>query len=312
TEAFTPNRLELINLLSGQIIVAIDNARLYLHLKELNQAYESFVPKEFLNLLERKSIIDVKLGDQVQKEMTVMFCDIRGFTTLSEKMTPQETLAFVNGFLNIMEPVITQHNGIIDKYIGDAIMALFPLNPDDAVRAAIAMVKKLAAYNKEREASHLEPIHVGIGLNTGTLVLGTVGDEHRMEGTVISDAVNVASRVESLTKLYHVSIIITKHTYSKLKHKNFYAIRILDIVTVKGKSKPITIYEIFDNDPEASLILKQKYLPLFEQGVSLFKQKKFAEAFVIFQNIVHDNPYDFSAQFYIERCQKKLHLPRIT
>ncbi len=312
TEVFTPNRIQIINLLSGQIIVAIDNARLYSHLKELNQAYECFVPKEFLNLLEKKNIIEVHLGDQVQKEMTVMFCDIRGFTTLSEKMTPQETLEFINGFLKIMEPVITKHNGIIDKYIGDAIMALFPLNADDAVRGAIAMVKQLDEYNKERKQQALAPIRIGIGLNTGKLVLGTVGDEHRMEGTVISDAVNIASRVESLTKLYGASIIITKNTYTKLKRPDAYTIRILDKVVVKGKSKPTTIYEIFENDPEALFILKQKSLKQFEEGVLLFKKKKYSEALLIFQTITHNNPDDIAAQSYLHRCQKKLRSSTIT
>ncbi len=306
TNVFTQNRLELLNLLSGEVITAIDNARLYSHLKELNKAYESFVPKEFLSLLEKKNIIEVKLGDQIQKEMTVMFCDIVGFTAISEKMTPQEALEFLNSFLQRMEPVISEYKGVIDKYIGDAIMALFPTSPDDALQCAIEMRRELEVYNNERIQSGKNPVDCGIGLNTGVLVLGTVGDKHRMEGTVISDAVNIASHVEHLTRIYETKILITENTYERLKDAKAYSIRMLDKVFVKRRSIPVTIYEVFNNDPEDVIAFKQKTLNAFEHGVKLFQAKKYAEAFAVFQNIVLHNNTDFPAMLYIKRCQKKI------
>ncbi|MCB1168240.1 MAG: GAF domain-containing protein, partial [Leptospiraceae bacterium] len=130
--AFTPDRVELVAMLASQAAVSIDNARLYQNLEVINHSYSRFVPHEFLRLLEKDSIVDVHLGDQVQREMSVLFMDIRSFTTLSETMTPQENFNFVNGFLGRMEPSIRQHKGFIDKYIGDAIMALFPGGADDA------------------------------------------------------------------------------------------------------------------------------------------------------------------------------------
>jgi PAS domain S-box-containing protein len=142
-------------------------------LQKLNKAYERFVPNEFLSLLDKKSVLEVKLGDQVAKKMTILFSDIRGFTSLSEKMTPQDNFNFLNAYLSQMQPVIHQHQGVIDKYIGDAIMALFPTCADDAVRGAIAMLKKLAHYNQERQQESLPPVSIGIGLNTGPLMLGT-------------------------------------------------------------------------------------------------------------------------------------------
>jgi len=225
-----------------QQLEEMQKERLY----QLNKAYERFVPHEFLSLLNR-SIIDVQLGDQVEKEMTILFTDIRGFTSLSEKMSPQETFNFINSYLNQMAPIIEQHHGFIDKYIGDAIMALFPTSANDALEAAIAMLEKLKTYNIGRERAGYQAIQIGIGLNTGKLMLGTVGDKNRMDGTVVSDAVNLASRIESMTKKYEAALLISEDTYSHLKNIDKYSVRSIDKVQVKGKSELVTVYEIFKN-----------------------------------------------------------------
>jgi class 3 adenylate cyclase len=181
--------------------------------------------------------------------MTILFSDIRNFTTLSEAMTPDENFAFINAYLERMGPVIRDHNGFIDKYIGDAIMALFE-SADDAVRAGIAMLATLEAFNAERGAKGRAPINIGVGINTGTLMMGTIGEKHRMDGTVISDAVNLASRVESLTKTYHVGLLISQHTLQSLSNPKVYDIRPVDDVVVKGKTHPVTIYEVRASAPQ--------------------------------------------------------------
>src|ERR687886_1812196 len=162
---------------------------------QLNKAYARFVPNQFLQFLEKSSIIDVELGDQVQLEMSVLFSDIRDFTTLSETMTPEDNFKFINSYLSRMEPVINENHGFIDKYIGDAIMALFSGEADHAVKAGIAMMHRLVEYNQYCARAGCAQIQIGIGINTGSLMLGTVGGPNRMDGTVISDAVNLASRV---------------------------------------------------------------------------------------------------------------------
>ena len=169
------------------------------------------MPQAFLAIVGKPSIVEVELGDNKRKNMTILFSDIRNFTTLSEAMTPDENFAFINAYLERMGPVIRDHNGFIDKYIGDAIMALFE-SPTMRVRAGLAMLDTLDAFNAERRAAGLEPIGIGIGINTGSLMLGTIGEKHRMDGTVISDAVNLASRIESLTKDYHVGLLISQFT----------------------------------------------------------------------------------------------------
>ena len=270
---------------------------------QLNQAYERFVPSQFLHFLNKSSIVDVKLGDQVQLEMSVLFSDIRDFTTLSEKMTPEENFKFINSYLSCMEPAITENQGFIDKYIGDAIMALFSSEADSAVKAGISMLHRLVSYNQFRSQSGYIPIKIGIGINTGSLMLGTVGGQNRMDGTVISDAVNLASRVEGLTKNYGVALLITDQTYSRLKNPADYAIRTIDTVTVKGKSEAVTVYEVFEADRPQVKEGKLAALQIFAEALSLYNEGNFAEAGRLFADCLRFNKGDGVAQIYFDRCQ---------
>jgi PAS domain S-box-containing protein len=273
---------------------------------QLNKAYERFVPNQFLQFLEKSSIIDVELGDQVQLEMSVLFSDIRDFTTLSESMTPEDNFRFINSYLSRMEPIINENNGFIDKYIGDAIMALFSGEADNAVKAGIAMLHRLVEYNQYCTNSGCALIQIGIGINTGTLMLGTVGGQNRMDGTVISDAVNLASRVESLTKNYGVSLLITQETYSRLENPSQYAIRTLDTVKVKGKSEAVTVYEVFDADGLEIKEGKLATLELFAEALAIYSEGNFAEAARLFSECWRHNQGDRAAKIYWERCQSGL------
>ncbi|MCP2727710.1 AAA family ATPase [Limnofasciculus baicalensis] len=302
TGAFTQDRIEILNLLSAQAAIAIENARFYHNMAELNKAYERFVPRQFLQFLGKESIVDVKLGDQVQREMSVLFSDIRSFTTLSEIMTPEENFKFINSYLSQMEPIITQHQGFIDKYIGDAIMALFSGEADNAVKAGISMLHHLVQYNQNRAKAGYVPIKIGIGINTGSLMLGTVGGYNRMDSTVISDAVNLASRVETLTKSYGVSMLITHQTLSRLTNPDNYALRLIEKGKVKGKSELVIVYEIFDADPpeikDGKLVTKE----IFLAALSHYNFQRFREAGKLFSECLRLNPMDGVAQIYQERC----------
>ena len=270
---------------------------------ELTDAYGRFVPHQFLNLLGYESIIDVNLGDQVQEEMSVLFADIRDFTTLSETMSPQENFNFINAYLSRMEPAITSNNGFIDKYIGDAIMALFSDCADDAVKAGIAMLNILTDYNEHRQNIGYIPIKIGIGINSGSLMLGTVGGKSRMDSTVISDAVNLASRIEGLTKEYGVPLLISQETLERLRNPADYAIRIVDKVQVKGKSKYVIVYEVFDADPPEILMAKLANLPIYTEAMSLCDRKEFREAGKLFEQCLRTNSSDRVARIYLKRCR---------
>jgi class 3 adenylate cyclase len=209
---------------------------------ELERAYtksmQRFVPQQFLRNLDKTNILQVKKGDAKSVEMAVLFTDIRGFTSLSERVGTQETFAFLNRYLEIMEPIVESHGGFIDKFIGDAIMALF-IDPKKAVEAAIAMVDT-SKLQKLPDESKLE---IGIGIHFGELILGTVGTENRLETTVIGDTVNLASRIESLTKQYSAKILVSLDVLNHLP-KDKYNWKELESVSVRGKSKPISLFHL--------------------------------------------------------------------
>ncbi|MEM4271255.1 MAG: adenylate/guanylate cyclase domain-containing protein, partial [Candidatus Pacearchaeota archaeon] len=244
----------------------ISKIRSVINLSKINQAYKRFVPPEFIGLLNKKDISELKLGDHVKKRMTVLFSDLRDYTRLSEGMTPEENFNFLNSYLKRIGPIIRNHSGFIDKYIGDAIMAIFPKEPEDAVRCAIEIQKSIHEFNIERLHKGDKPISAGIGIHTGDVILGTLGEEKRMEGTVISDAVNLSSRLENLTKLYKTSILISMDTFLELEDQENYNFRILDRVKVKGKEQFVTVVEIMDGYEQEKLSRFLECKIYFEEG----------------------------------------------
>lgn len=274
--------------------------------KLLISAYSRFVPHKLFDLLQKPNILDIKLGDQIEKKITILFCDIRDFTTLSESLTPQENFNFINSYLSQMEPLISVNNGIIDKFIGDAIMAIFPHNASDAFGCALQMLRQLGFYNEGRARAGYSPIRIGIGLNTGMAMIGAIGGYNRMEGTVISDAVNLASRVESLTKNYQASFLIGEGTYHELGMELKKYTRFIDRLMIKGKKQPQTIYEVFTHEPAELRDGKLETKQQFEEGLAHFhfKAGEIAEKFLM--ACLTRNPGDIQAQIYLNRCHNFL------
>jgi two-component system sensor histidine kinase ChiS len=270
-------------------------------LAELNTVYERFVPREFINLLNKESVIEIRSGDQIKQEMTVMFSDIEGWTTLSESMSPQENFNFINAYLKRVSPVIKKHGGFIDQFYGDGIMALFPGTADDAVRAAVAMHTAVYEYNDERKKDGFRPIGIGVGLHTGDLMLGIIGSEERMQGSVVADAVILAARLQGLTRMYGSSITMSELTLSRLADPDKYKHRFVDKVRVKGKNEPVLVHEVFDGDPKAVAELKDLTKTSFEEGLSLYYDKRFSEASVQFNQVLGKNAEDKAARIYLER-----------
>jgi adenylate cyclase len=280
-----------------------ERIKLTRQLFQLNQSFSRFVPHQFLQLLGKKSLVDVQLGDQVQQEMSVLFSSIHDLGVLSESMTTQETFKFINSYLSRLEPVIIEHHGFIDKYIGDGIMALFGGSADHALKAGISMLQALANYNQHRLKSGYVPIQIGIGINTGSLMLGTVGGKNRMDGTVISDDVNLASRLEGFTKYYGVSLLISQQTFVRLPNPTQYCIRFIEQATVKGKSKPVAVFEVFDADDPEIKDGKLVTRTIFEEALFLYHQQAFRNAAQRFEDVLKINPNDKVAKIYWRRCQ---------
>ena len=241
----------------------LSRVKTHLRLSKINTAYGRFVPHEFLHYLDKTTILDVSLGDQVQQTMTIMFADIRGFTTMSEQMTPKQNFDFINALLKRIGPIIREHDGFIDKYIGDAIMALFSDETDKAVGACLTILTRLAAYNVERVTEGKDPVRLGIGLHTGSLVLGTIGEAERMDTTVISDSVNLAARIEKLTRRYDADLLISEQTLNAMSNADRHLIRFIGEVAVSGKSELVRVYEVFDAYSTGRLLamagIKQRY-----------------------------------------------------
>jgi class 3 adenylate cyclase/HAMP domain-containing protein len=265
-------------------------------------AYGRFVPHDFLRFLQKESIVDVRLGDQVEREMTVLFSDIRSFTELSESMTPEQNFRFLNSYLSRIGPEIRTHGGFIDKYIGDAIMALFPTRPDDAVKAAVAMRHKLREYNRHRASSGYAPVEVGIALNTGRLMLGTVGEQERMDGSVIADTVNLASRLEGLSRLYGNTILITGPTLSLLDNPRQYHTRFVDRVRVRGRKEPVLIYELYDWALPEEIERRHGLRPKLTEALNLYYGKDFVACFRQLRLLQEKDPEDPIIDLYLRRC----------
>jgi adenylate cyclase len=272
-------------------------------LEKTNQAYQRFIPKEFLKFLGRKNIQEISLGDQTQRVMTILFSDIRDFTALSEKMSPDENFQFLNSYLKRMSPLVTRNHGFIDKYIGDGIMALFPKSAEDGLKAAIQMQEALNVYNQKRVENGLQAIRIGIGLHTGKLILGTIGSDNRMDGTVISDAVNLSARLESLTKYYGVGILISGDSFQSIENSENYGFRILDIVKVKGKTDQITVIHVYNGEPEEKKELYKATKDIFERGLSFFWMQEFNHAKESFQKVLDMHPDDKAAKLYLTRSE---------
>ncbi len=211
---------------------------------KMANSFSRFVPREFLSLLKKESIVNIELGDQVLQEMPVLFTDIRSYTSLSEKMTPQENIDFLNLHLANVVPVIKSHNGFIDKFIGDAIMALFPGGVNDAVNAAVELQKKVKEFNAAGNAPEGSEINIGIGIHIGKLMLGTIGEKDRLETTVISDAVNIASRLEGLNKKFSTGILISEDVFKRLDNPLQFNIKKIGLVHIRGKENTVRIFEV--------------------------------------------------------------------
>jgi hemerythrin-like metal-binding protein len=272
-------------------------------LKDKIHFYDRFIPHKVFELLGKEDISDIHLGDQKELKLTILFSDIRNFSHISESMKPKENFDFVNAYLSFLDAEIDQKNGIINKFIGDGIMAIFPTNADDALACSVGMNEQLALFNEQLIRDKLEPVRTGIGLNTGLCMLGIVGGNNRMEATVIGDIVNVASRIESLTKRYGVQILITEQTRNNVNAER-YCIRLIDRVKIRGKNQSISIYEVYDNDCKETRLLKQQTESLFEEALANYHYKKMDVATTLFEKCFQLNPNDRPVRSYLERCKE--------
>ena len=297
--------IELYNLqrsLSREVEIKTDEVQeAYELMERSNQVYSSFVPREFLTLLQRENILDVQLGDQIQTEMYILFSDIIAFTSLSEQLGPENSFRFINAYLSWISPIIRMNRGFIDKYLGDSIMALFPTEADEVVEAAIGMHKAMTQFNEKYIAPGSPSVQIGIGVHVGELMLGVVGESQRMETTVFSDAVNVTTQLEGLTRHYDVGLVVSEHVMARLSERDRYKFRVLDKVQVNGHSEPLVIYEIFEGNPDALIERKLGTQANYEESLRLYYDRKFTQANLLIAQALAKDPDDRVLQLHQER-----------
>jgi two-component system sensor histidine kinase ChiS len=219
-------------------------------------------------------------------------------------MSPKQIFAFLNEYLDRIGPLIRENGGFIDKYIGDALMGLFPAKPDDALRAAIAIQREVRLFNQRQDDERIPPVAVGVGLHCGTLMLGTIGERNRMDTTVIADAVNIASRLESATKTYRCSILLSRDTVEALAEPERFMLRPLGSVLVKGKSRGVEVYECFDADPADLALHKRATAAKFAAALAAYEAADPAAA-QLFTEILASHWTDGAASYFLEQCSAR-------
>lgn len=303
---FTEERIEVIKLLAAQVSISIENAKLYADQQRLIEAQRRFVPSQFLDSLHHHDIARVEPGEHVAKTMSMMFADLRGFTSLAERLDPRTVIELLNRYFVSMEPQIVENGGFIVLFAGDEIMALFDASADAAVRAGIGMWRALEALNQRSAALGQPALQMGIGVNTGPVVLGVVGGRNRIQCSVVGDTTNLASRIEQLTKLYRTRFLIGEHTFRRLTEPDAFAIRMIDRVAVQGKNAAVELYEVIDAEAIARRDAKLATRALLRSALESYFGRDFKAARKAFERMSREDPDDAVPALFVERCARNL------
>ena len=304
TDVFSQERIEVINVLAAQVSIAIENAQLYKEQSGLIEAQRRFVPSAFLESLNHRDIARVVLGENVAKRMSVMFADLRGFTPLAERLEPRDVIELLNRYFAEMEQAIAGAGGFIDSFAGDEIKVLFDTEPDAAVQGGIAMWRALDALNRRAAGLGQPELNMGVGVNSGPVVLGTVGARNRIQCSVIGDTVNLASRIEQLTKVYRARLLIAEQTYLGMRACEAVSVRLVDRVAVKGRAVAVDLYEVLDAETPARRAVREGTRALLEAAIERYTGRDFVGARTLFVDMLAQDGDDAVAPQFIERCDR--------
>ena len=271
-------------------------------IKKTNLEYEKYVPKQFLKFLGKNSILELELGNQVQKEVTTMFCDIRNSTATSSTLSLEDNFNYINSYLKVVSPLVRKHGGFVDKYLGDGILAVF-MKAENAMECAVQIVKAIEQKNKSSVAT--PSMDVGISLNTGEVVFGVVGEEERKSPTIISDTVNLASKMENINKFFHTKIIFSKRTLNSLRNEYPLSYRFIGTLTLEDKDY-LSMFECLDSYDKKTREKLESVKVTFEQGVRYYNLGKYHNAKENFQLVLKRAREDRVAYMYYNKCEQKI------
>jgi predicted ATPase/class 3 adenylate cyclase len=305
---FGPHHEEAVSFVCDQAAAPMWNFQLEAQLqaaheyrRSLMDAQSKFVPNELLRILDIDDLRRVHSGHRVERQMTVLISDIRGYTTLLEDMNVSDAGNLAMGFLRAVELPIISCNGMIQDVRGDEIVAVFD-SESDAVRGGLAMLRSLREHNRDRLAHGSEELQVGIGINTGPVGVGLVGGVNRMVLTIIGDAVNVAARIESTNKRYGTALLISDATYSRLARPDEFDMRRMERVMVVNRRRPVTIYEVYEEDPAPLRDAKRSAQPVFDEAFGLFDAGDTVQARTVFEKCRLLLPDDTVATLHLAHC----------
>jgi class 3 adenylate cyclase len=285
------------------------------HFRSLNQAireardvFERFVPPAYLRRIAAKGLKSIRLGEADQQWVTILCCDIRGFTSLCERITPSELIALINHLFERITRVVDWRRGVIDKFLGDAILCLFE-GADSAQRAVdcgVDILTVVKSTNRDGNRQSDQAIQIGIGLHAGPVILGTIGSPQRMDSTVLGLTVNLAKRLEEVTRPLGVEMVISDQVADQLPNGHGHRFRKLGEVLVKGSSTPIGIIDVYDQDPPEVRHLKDQIGPILSEGIGLYKSGYLDAALLKFQEAQHVYPQDLPLRLLIHSIHQGL------
>ncbi len=298
---------DLAELFCRNASMAIQNLQLHEQQLALLRAVERFVPTRLLDLLATSDVVQVKVGQHVQREMTVVFADLWGFTSIAERLSPHETFAFLNDFFAALVPAIHAHGGVVDKYMGDGIMALFPGSVEDAVRAGLAMVESTRSFTSKRPTLPFTP-RLGVGVHSGQMILGLLGAADRIDFTAISDSVNITSRIERLTRTYEADMLITREVFERLPAELQKDTRLLGHVDLRGKTRKVELFEVFAADTQSIRTLKQASRKPLLEVIEIMQAAQWQKARPRLAELRTQWPQDPAIEVLDRQCWKRIRL----
>jgi adenylate cyclase len=290
------------------IAIALHYRSLERAVREARDVFEKFVPPAYLRRIAAKGLRSIRLGEADQQEVTILCCDIRGFTPLSEKLNPSQLIAFVNRLLERITRAVSGQGGVIDKFIGDAVLCIFE-GADSAQRAVacgVDMLSEVKSFNAREDSPIDQPVQIGIGLHVGPVTLGTIGSPERMDSTVLGLTVNLAKRLEEVTKSLGVDMVISNQVVHHLPNGHNHRCRELGEVWVRGGLAPLTLYEVYDQDPPEAKNLKDRIGPMMAEGIRSVRSGRLEAALSKFQEAQSISPKDIPVSLFIKSIKNAL------
>jgi adenylate cyclase len=290
------------------IAVALHFRSLDRAVREARDVFGRFVPPAYLRRIAAEGLGSIRLGKADQQWVTILCCDIRGFTSLSERLNPSQLVAFVNQLLEKVTSVVNEWRGVIDKFLGDAVLCIFeePGSAERAVACGLGMLSAVKAFNAEKKLPTDQPVKIGIGVHTGPVILGTIGSSDRMDSTVLGLTVNLAKRLEEVTRHLDVDMLISDHVARRLPVEHTYRFRKLGDVFLRGCSEPLPVAEVYDHDPPGVRTLKDRIGPIISEGIEHLKTGQLENALLRFQEAQSILPGDFPLHLLITSLRQTL------